>query len=214
MTASLRLYEELVLLGLHNEKGKLKSMWVPHVIAVSVIAELGQLDRIELGHRPANFVSVVDSTPVDDDLMDAVLRLIDASPEPKRLREWMLEISGTKELLPLAAERLVEDQVLSMNVERALLVLKRTTFPVLNPEPEDEVVNRLWNAIFDHGHVDRRTALLVGLAHSSGLLRLEFGDEALAEQRERIDAIVTLSDVNLSISEALETLSGSAKNWI
>lgn len=56
-----------------------------------------------------NSVRVVDSTAADDELMNVVLGLISASAAPQRLREWMLKIGNSEELLPLAAERLVED---------------------------------------------------------------------------------------------------------
>ena len=98
-------------------------MWAPHAIAVGVVSDLGCEHRIAVDDGRENLVRVVGSTAVDDELMNVVLGLISASEAPQRLRDWMLTIGNSKKLLPLAAQRLVEDAVLSMNLERALLVL-------------------------------------------------------------------------------------------
>lgn len=208
------LYEELVLLGLHNDKGLLRSMWVPHAISVGVLVELTFLRRIAIDETPGMFVDVLDSTPVDGVLMHRVLQRMTQANGRKRLTEWLLELSRAEDLLPLAAEQLVADGVLEMEESRALLFLKRITFPELDAQPERQIVERLRRVIFEDAVADERTALLIGLAHSANLLRLEYGSDEVNDRLERIDAIVSSSDVSVETVRALGVLSESLRGRV
>jgi hypothetical protein len=58
-----------------------------------------------------------------------------------------------------------------------------------NPQPRQEIVNRLRQAITSDAEVDARTTVLLGLAYHTGLLRAVLGRQLLKERKQRIKDI-------------------------
>jgi hypothetical protein len=72
-----------------------------------------------------------------------------------------------------------------------LLIFSRRIYPELDPTPELEIVHRVEHAVFsDDSDLDTRTAILVSLAHVSGILNPVFGKKRVAERRDRLERIV------------------------
>ena len=81
-------------------------------------------------------------------------------------------------------------QVLQVDTHKVMLIFSQRIYPELDPAPELEIMHRVEHAVFsDESSLDTRTAILVSLAHVSGILNPVFGKKRIAERKERLDKI-------------------------
>jgi hypothetical protein len=88
------------------------------------------------------------------------------------------------------ATGLVEKGVLRDEEDRILGIFKRTIYPELDPGPERDVVARIESAVLrEEEEIAPRTAVLVALAHRTGLLATVLDKERLKKRKDRIEEI-------------------------
>ena len=143
----------------------------------ALVAELALCGRIRVGQPSGpraerGRVSVINPAPVGDQLLDAALaRLTDF--QGKRVKDLLGGLGHNKlikNLADLLRQRLVVGGVLAREDKRLLGVFTSTTFPEVDPRPEQEVRERV-AAVLLAGHLpDERTATLIALLLSIGQL--------------------------------------------
>ncbi len=211
---TLRLYEELMLLALSDERGTISETtnW-PYAVVGGVLAELllaGRLRTVS-GDDGGTRVEVVDATPVGEPLLDEAQERLAKKGKPVDMADWLGTFAGLSGLQRRVAERLVERGILRMEKERVLLLFHQTVYPELDPKPEREVIARLERAIFtDEPEIDSRTAILVALAQAGGLLPIVFDAETLADRTERIEEITAGRTVGEAARAAVEAAEQAA----
>ena len=68
----------------------------------------------------------------------------------------------------------------------------RKVYPEIDHEPEQKVINELRGAVFsEKKSIEPRTAILLSLAHASGILNVHFESDDLSKRSGRIDEIVS-----------------------
>lgn len=188
----LRLHEEILLLALKDEEGTTYSgtSW-PYAAAGAVLAELLLEERLRLEERQGKqFVTVVNPAPLGEPVADRVLEKIANAKKSADMTTWLGRVAGLKDLKHQIAEQLVLNGVLQVEIHRVMLVFSRRIYPQLDPAPELEILHRVEHAVFsDDPDLDARTAILVSLAHVSGVLSAVFGKDRVAECSERLDEI-------------------------
>ena len=186
----LKLYEEITLLGLREEKGTAASGYLNYAIAGALVAELLLEGRIELVDGSQQRVQVVDGTATGDPLMDESLQRMVERKKPAALRAWITRLGGMKGLMHRAAMRLCERGILRADEATVLLIFSRNVYPEIDPAPEQEIVERMREAIFgEDGEVEPRTAVLVSIASGGRLLEEKFGRRELKTRRKRLEEI-------------------------
>jgi hypothetical protein len=207
----MKLYEEILLLVLRDEKGSFIENYVEQLVAGAVVAELLLDGRIKVDDDRKQTVHLDDASPTGDPVMDAAIRKMDESRKPKTLNIWIGELAHISDLRHMVARQLVEDGILRMEEQKVLLVFTRKLYPEVTPEPERAVIERLRNAIFyQSGEVDPRTAVLVALAEGSYLLPQIFGRKELKPYRKRIKAISDGSLVGSATQQVIMGLQAAA----
>jgi golgi phosphoprotein 3 len=205
---SLRLYEEILLLELDDEKGTSgsNSMYA-QAMGGAVVAELMLEGRIRLGEDKKRRVEVVDPTPVGDLLLDAMLAEMAAAKKPKQGSEWVAKVAGKRKLKAEVAGRLVAAGVLRQEEVKILGIFPATHYPARDVGPEREVRARLYRAICTDTHdLDARTVVLVALADAGGLLKRVIEKPRLKERKERIKAITSGQAVRAVTQEAIDAV--------
>jgi hypothetical protein len=189
----LRLYEEILLLALKDEEGTTYSgtSW-PYAVGGAVLAELLLEGRLGLEERKGRkVVALVNSTPLGEPVADRVLEKIAHAKKDSDLTTWLARVAGMKDLKHQIAEQMTLKGVLRVETHKVLLIFSRRIYPELDPTPELEIVHRVEHAVFsDDSDLDTRTAILVSLAHVSGILNPVFGKKRVAERRDRLERIV------------------------
>jgi hypothetical protein len=208
---SLRLYEEILLLELDDEKGTASSSSMyAQAMGGAVIAELMLAGRIRLAEDKKRRVEVVDATPVGDPLLDAVLAEMAAAKKPKQGREWVAKVAGQGKLKAEAGGRLVAAGVLRQEEAKILGIFPTTHFPTRDARPEREVRARLHRAVCtDTQDLDARTIVLVALADAAGLLSRVVEKPRLKERKERIKAITSGHAVRAVTQEAIDAVNAA-----
>lgn len=188
----LRLHEEILLLALKDEEGKTYSgtSW-PYAVGGAVLAELLLEGRLRLDERDRKkYVTVVNGTPFGEPVFDQVLEKMATAKKSADMTTWLGRVAGMKDLKHQIAEQLALRGVLQIETHKVMLIFSQRVYPELDPRAELEIMHRVEHAVFsDDSDLDPRTAILVSLAHVSGILVPVFGKKRVAERKERLDRI-------------------------
>ena len=188
----LRLHEEILLLALKDEEGTTYSgtSW-PYAVGGAVLAELLLEGRLGMEDREGKrLLAVVNSTPLGEPVADQVLEGIVNAKRSADMTNWLGRVAGIKDLKHRIAEQLALRGVLKIETHNVMLIFSQRVYPELDPAPELEIMHRVEHAVFsDDPDLDTRTAILVSLAHVSGVLSSVFGKKRVALRKERLDKI-------------------------
>lgn len=205
----LRLYEEVMLLALRNDKGSIAGgVMYQQAAGGALLAELIIEGRIRAVTEGRSTYAVVDrSTPFGDSILDECLQKVVASTRRRSLLHWVQKFAGMKQLKHRVAAGLVDQGILREEEGRVLLIFKRRLYPELDPASERAIVTRLSDAIFsDTLTVDPRTTVLIALAQHSGLLKTNLDKKRLKTRRQRIEAIAKGDAVGKATRQAIEAV--------
>ncbi|NLH17937.1 MAG: GPP34 family phosphoprotein [Phycisphaerae bacterium] len=189
---NLFLHEEILLLALKDEEGTIASCArYNYAVGGAILAELLLGQRIAVDPSKKKRVSVVNSGPLGDPLIDEWLAKIAAAKRPKSLQDWVYRIANTKDLKHRIALPLCQRGILKVEEKSILLLFTQRVYPQIRAEPERRILDRLHQAIFtDAESIDPRTIVLLSLAKSADLLSALFGRKAVKPRKARIERLV------------------------
>jgi len=190
MTFQLILAEEILLLALRDEDGKLEASWIGQTLAGAVLAELALDGHININAHDDQLVSIAKGRPHNPLLRDALDR-ISGAKKPAGLKIWITDLATHLDLMNRTAEQLVEKGVLKLEKQKILFFFTSKRYPEVDPRPEAAIHARLKSAIeYASQPLDDRTRLLIALARSSLLITANLGKEYVNQHKDRIDAIL------------------------
>lgn len=186
----LKLYEEVMLLALRDDKGTVTSSFTEYALAGAVMAELILAKRITVDSSKKKMVSLINAKPMSDDVLDRAMSKIKGSKRKVSLANWVTKIAGMKRLRLDIAYQLCDKGVLKAQQERVLLIFNREVFPEINPEPEQKILQRIEAAITGNDKtLPPKTAVLVSLCNGAGLLKDNIDAQILKDNKQRIEQI-------------------------
>lgn len=201
------LHEELLLLALRDEAGTVSAAMYPYAVAGAILEELLLHDRIRVEDPDKKMVQLVSDSPLGDPLLDECLQSIALSERPDSLADWVERFTAIRHLKDRVAEGLCERGILRKEKGTFLFVFPRVTYPEVDHGPEGRILQRLRTAIFEESEpVDARTAVLLSLASSTGMLPTIFDPKELKPRQEHIDRIVQGDQVGQAAREAIEAM--------
>lgn len=202
----LALHEEITLLALRDDAGTFVSgSMYTYAIAGALLAELVLRERISVDRsKKKPLIQVVDARPIEESILDACLTKIREAKKPASAQTWVSRLAGIEELAHHSVRGLCEKGILRADRDTILLVFSRRIYPEIDPAPEQELIARLHSAIFaDTDTVEPKTAVLVSLANSSGLLRTAFDKRDLARRKARIERITNGEVIGEATQQAI-----------
>jgi hypothetical protein len=208
-TKCLRLYEQMMLLSLRDEKGTVESgALFQYAIGGAIMAELLVRHRIKAdGPQDNQLVSVINFEPVNDPLLDEWLGHINGSEHQSSLQDWITKIIKTEDLKHRVAIGLCQKDILRADEGKVLHIFKREVFPERNHEPESKIIARLKDAIFtDTSDVDPMTVVLISLAKSTHILPAIFDKKELKQRKERIEQLIKGEITGQATEHAIEAM--------
>ena len=206
---NLHLYEELLLLALRDQKGTITGTWYKQAIGAAVLAELLLEERLVLA-QDGKRVGIQSSHPLGDALIDDCLDLVARHEKPLNLDRWLSKFANQPQLVARAAEDLVTKGVLSEQKSRILWVFESLRYPELNHEPERLLLERLERVIFGPPtEVDARTAIVISLAHRTGILGQVFDKKELKARKQHIEAIIAGERLGVVVEKVIQAISAA-----
>lgn len=208
-TLSLHLYEEVMLLALHDKKGTVFSgaTW-SFAIGGAVLAELLMRKRIDVEQvRAKQFARTLSHIPIGDPFMDDCLTRIAGARRRAQLREWVSMFARTKHLKQRVAEQLARRGILRVDQDKVLGIFTRRIYPEVDAIPEREVIERLQEAVFSESRaIHPRTVVLLSLAASADFLKHVFDKRELKARKARIEQVVNGELSGRATKEAIQAM--------
>lgn len=201
---SLRIYEQILLLALHRERGTLASGFSDLAIAGTALTELAVMERIGIDGGRRKLVNLVDDRPTGDPVLDACLARIATARRRATLKKWIPRLAKIRGLRRQATEQLVAHEVIRVDTKSVFGLFSKEVFPELDPGPEVAILERLQRGIFtDDSEVDADTRLLISLADGLDLLGTFYPKRDLRRQKKRIKQLTESQPVAKATSDAL-----------
>ena len=209
MNKQLFLHEEIMLLALRNREGTVAS-WTnfQYAIGGAVLAELLLEGRVAVEtRRKKKYLQLTDSTPFGNTVIDECLQKVTNAKKRAQLQTWVSRFARVKKLKHKVATQLCRRGILRSDEDKVLLIFSRSIYPEINPEPERRIMDRLQETIFtDTENVEPRTAVLLSLAKSADVLKVNFDKKELKARKDRIERIIDGEVTGTATKEAIEAM--------
>lgn len=209
----LYLHEEILLLALKDEKGTIHSgTMYQYAIGGALLSELLLHKRVRVvDSRWKKLVEATDSTPIGDPLLDECLHRIVQSKRRASLETWVSRFAHISKLKHRIASKLCASGILRAEEDKVLLIFTRKIYPEINPLPENEIIERIRQAIFtDTIDIDPRTIILIALTKHADILRVLFGRSELRPRKKRIKDITEGNVVGEAARDAIQAVQAAA----
>lgn len=201
-TNKLSLAEELLLITLDDESGKLLDSIKPFAfdiaVAASLIMELSLKGRLDTDTQK---LFVVSSAATGNAILDQALTEIAAEKDSHSTSDWLSRIARNGEgLSERIIESLVSKGVLQLVEKRLLWVLKTRAYPPTSGIEEREVRSRVMQLLNSDDIPNPSDALLIGLLNATGIMSRLLAPSELTRLQSRIDQISNFEEMNRSLS--------------
>jgi hypothetical protein len=203
----LTLAEQLYLLALDDETGKLHAMpdrALDYALAGAILADLTRVGRIRVGQ---DAIHVLDATPVASEPEDFGLRnLVEGSVTS--LRGALAHLAGDAQgLRRQLTDQLVRKGILREQDREFLWIFHFSRYPLADPTSENAVKQRLRNRIrMKELPVTETDHLLISLVHVCQLENLLLSEEERERYRDRIAEISTHDRIGKAVMDCLEEI--------
>jgi hypothetical protein len=209
MNKQLFLHEEIMLLARRDREGTVASGTnFQYAIGGAVLAELLLEGRVAVEtKRKKKYLQLTDSTPFGNTVIDECLRKVTDAKKRAHLQTWVSRFASVKKLKHKVASQLCRRGILRSDEDKVLLIFSRRIYPEINPEPERRIMDRLKETIFtDTENVEPRTAVLLSLAKSADVLKVNFDKKRLKARKDRIERIIDGEVTGKATKKAIEAM--------
>ena len=212
----IRFVEEILLLVIDEEHGDLAPAFSARlldiVVAGAVLMELALEERVD---TDLERLVLVDSTPLEDELLDPTLADIAAGPNDRHADFWLARTARrSSEIRDRALARLVERGILEAEAGGHFLsrvVAHSRRYPTRDGSTVEEVRLRIMRTLFSDEIPDPRDVVLICLSDASGVLRRLLTPAERMRLRERIELMRSLDLIGRSVLAAIERERRSAE---
>lgn len=204
----LRFAEELMLLVLNEDYGGLS--FVPdshlnHALAGAVLMDLALERRIE---TDLDELTLVDASPLGDDLLDPALAEIAAAEKTRAAGWWVRRLAGNApQVRDRALVRLLEAGILTSadasDASLAPSVWRSRRYPPADPEAEQDIRLRIMRILFSHDIPDPRDIVIIALADACRLFENILTKAELEQVAERIEVVRRLDLIGRAVADAV-----------
>jgi len=206
----LNLIDELILLGLDDEKGVFvsDSTAFAYGLAGAVIFELTLRDRVELRKEK---LFVKNRKPTGDRIIDVYLDTIVKSKKEKSLHDWV-EILGeeVETIKKQTIDKLILAGILTKREEKILWVFTNNKYPAQNSTQENLLRRRLCQLMENKEEPKLNEVMLISLIDSCSLNEEVFGKEKAETYKDRIKSVVentkNSAEINKTVKEIHEQI--------
>ncbi len=202
----LRFAEEMTLLLLDDD-GRFQRVptWsLNYALAGGVLMDLALEYRID---TDLDKLTLIDSTPLGDNLLDSVLADIAASEEEQNARYWIERTAARGEaILQESLSRLMNVGILESRDDRFMWVFRSRRYPAIDGKVEREVKLRIMEVLFSDEVPDPRDIVIISLAHACGIFTELLSSRELETAAPRIDQVRKLDLIGQAMTKAIRDI--------
>ena len=202
----LRFAEEMTLLLLDDD-GRFQRVptWsLNYALAGGVLMDLALEYRID---TDLDKLTLIDSTPLGDNLLDSVLADIAASEEEQNARYWIERTAARGEaILQESLSRLMNVGILESRDDRFMWVFRSRRYPAIDGKVEREVKLRIMEVLFSEEVPDPRDIVIISLAHACGIFTELLSSRELETAAPRIDQVRKLDLIGQAMTKAIRDI--------
>jgi hypothetical protein len=204
----LTLFEELFLLAYHEDKGKLIPWTIENLpvgLAGAILAELALNDRVrvEENHR----LELLDSSPTQDDIMDAALEKIHSSERPRKINYWVNQLNEKpKKLFEQLEERLVAKGIFQQDESSFISLPSQNEQDGQNASARYWLKRRLRGLALTDQEADLRGLTLLNLVQACNFVDLIFTKDERKTARHRIYEMLVGTALSNGQAQAIEEI--------
>ena len=200
----LRFAEEIMLLLLDDEGERFLRVpdWsLRYALAGGVLMDLAMEDRIDTDLEQ---LTLVDPTPLGDDILDPVLADIAAATGTHDARYWVEQAAGRAyEIREAAMDRLIARGILEQREDRFLWMFRSRRYPPVDGIAEIEVKLRIMEVLFADVVPTPRDVVIICLADACGIFSELLSSEDLREVQPRIELVRGMDLIGRAVMAAV-----------
>ena len=206
MDRTLNLAEELLLLGLHDEKGTVltaASLGLTYGLAGAVLIELERAGLVRLEGKD------LIAAPLGltrDPILDEVLEAVRSSPKVRSIGHWVGFFGRSGKLKKWFLTRLADKGIVTREEGRFLGIFPTSRYPQLDPRPEAGVRDRVRSGIMGVASPGEREAALIGLVHACDLVGVLFEKGERREAKAKAKEIARRQPIGGAVARAIEAV--------
>lgn len=200
---SLRFAEEIILLALDDESGKLRPLpdrALELAVAGGLLMELAFANRLDTDQKQ---LSILDRSPTGDSLLDSVLKIL---PEEDKvtIRQALSRVAAdAPEFKDQILKNLIEKGILQREEHRFFFVLKERRYPIVDDSEEKEVIARIREVVLENAIPDPKDVVLICLMSACDLSTAVFSDDELEKHQERIHQVARMDFIGQALAKAI-----------
>lgn len=187
MKAPLWISERLLLLALHEKKGRVlhsSSVALPHGLAGAVLFDLLARNCIAIEDKK---VTAIDGRSAGEPMLDEALDRIRTSRRVRSLDYWVARPNVLSQgLLKQLLERLAERGIVRRERRHFLGLIPYTRYPQHDGMAKGRILERIRAAVLHGEKADEPTALLIALLSACELHRAVFPDRKRREVKAQL----------------------------
>lgn len=201
------LLEEVVLLAIDANTGQLRGdqeYSVPNALAGAALFDLALANRID---TDVDSVTVINPAPTGLAVHDELLAELAAQSGAQSVRGWVEQTFRLRrDLEDRALALLVDRGVIRHETTKRLWVIDVYRFPLVDGRPQQQVQERLAEAVLGDTIPPVRDIMLVSLADACGLLGRVLTDDQRDARAARIEALANVETIARNVSSAIAGL--------
>lgn len=206
----LRFAEEIMLLLL-DDKGRtfadVPITSLKYALAGAVLMDLALENRIDTDQER---LFVIDSAPLEDDLLDPTLARIVQSTEVHDARYWLEQtVPHTVDIRERSLARLIERGILRQEDDRFLWVFQTRRYPIIDDQTVREVKLRIMGVLLSDEIPDLRDIVLISLSDTCGIFKHLLSNRELRGAAQRIKQIRRMDLIGREVSKAVWDIESS-----
>lgn len=206
----LKLYEELLMLGLDDETGEIllpASGALPYGLAGAILMELYFSERIKF---EKDMILPVESSFPEDAILDEVIKLI-ANHKLENVKYWIRNInSEVKNLVTRIENGLVAKKILKKVEKKILWFIPIERYPTLDAISEASLRIHIRAIVLENAEPDKKMIALLSLIKASNLIDELF----LREERKQATKIISDYIGNEKIGKFVSDVSSEVNSII
>lgn len=198
----LKLYEELVLLSIHEDKGIMISSTIDPLkpgLVGAILAELALTGKVCLTKNRR--LLLADSTPTDDPLLDGVISALASADKEHKFGYWLNILNPKPEKLRRQIIKgMIEKGIITQEDDRLIWVVPSPFHPDVKASTKYSVIKELRGIVIAHEESHPPAIAFLSLVSACGLLDLVFLRDERKTASQMINELVVyhaMQDPNL-----------------
>ena len=206
----MRFAEEILLMLLDEKTGyfiPIPEWKMSCVLAGGVLMDLALENRID---TDVGALTLIDSTPTGDDLLDPTLEEIAKETETHPPQFWVERIARNADAInTMALGRLSEIGILDADEggfwNLSSKIVRSGRYPLVDGRTGEEIKSRIMRTLLDDEIPDPRDIAIIGLMHSCGGIRAMMEPEEYEEAEERVELLSKMDLIGQNIGIAVQS---------